>query len=133
MKAVYKNRYRDEITFEHEGNTVVMTGGSWFRYGWPNVYDKAYQAFIEDNAKHLIPLMDFEEFKKEVHNYKNETMRPYSELVYSDKDTIDMVDPSGGPYISLGDNLKGFFGKEYQDLIITEIKLKESTVTFKVK
>ena len=133
MKAVYKNRYRDEITFEHEGNTVVMTGGSWFRYGWPNVYDKAYQAFIEDNAKHLIPLIDFEEFKKEVHNYKNETMRPYSELVYSDKDTIDMVDPSGGPYISLGDNLKGFFGKEYQDLIITEIKLEENIVTFKIK
>jgi hypothetical protein len=133
MKAIYYNRYKDEITFEHEGNTVVMTGGSWFRYGWPNVYDKAYRAFIEDNAKHLTPLMNLEEFKKEVHNYKDEAMRPYSELVYSDRDTIDMIDPSGGPYISLGDNLKTFFGKEYQDLIITEIKLEENTVTFKIK
>jgi hypothetical protein len=77
--------------------------------------------------------MSLEEFKKEVHNYKDETMRPYSQLVYSDKDTIDMVDPSGGPYISLGDNLKGFFGKDYQDLIITEIKFKENVVTFKIK
>ena len=133
MKAIYKNRHKDEIVFEHERNTVIMTGGNWFRYGWPNVYDKAYQAFIEDNAKHLIPLMNFEEFKKEVHNYKNEAMRPYSELVYSDKNIIDMVDPSGGPYISLGDNLKEFFGKEYQNLIITEIKLEENTVTFKIK
>jgi hypothetical protein len=133
MKAIYKNRYKDEIIFEHEGDTVVMTGGSWFRYGWPNVYDKAYEAFVEDNAKHLIPLMNLEEFKKEVHNYKNEAMRPYSQLVYSDTDTIDMVDPSGGPYISLGDNLKGFFGKDYQDLIITEIKFKENVVTFKIK
>ena len=133
MKAIYSNRYRDEITFEHEGDTVVMTGGSWFRYGWPNVYDKAYQAFVEDNAKHLIPLMSLEEFKKEVHNYKNEAMRSYVQLVYSDKDTIDMVDPSGGPYISLGDNLKAFFGKDYQDLIITEIKFKDNIVTFKVK
>jgi len=133
MKAIYKNRYKDEITFEHEGDTVVMTGGSWFRYSWPNVYDKAYEAFIQDNAKHLIPLMSLEEFKKEVHNYKDETMRPYSQLVYSDKDTIDMVDPSGGPYISLGDNLKEFFGKDYQDLVITEIKFKENVVTFKIK
>jgi hypothetical protein len=133
MKAIYKNRYKDEIIFEHEGDTVVMTGGSWFRYSWPNVYDKAYEAFIEDNAKHLTPLLTLEEFKKEVHNYKNETMRPYAELVYSDKDTIEMVDPSGGPYISLGDNLRMFFGKDYQDLIITKIELKESIVTFKIK
>jgi hypothetical protein len=132
MKAVYKNRYKEEITFEHEGSTVIMTGGSWFRYGWPNVYDKAYQAFIEDTTKPLIP-MDLEEFEKEVHNYNNQAMRPYSQLVYSDKDVINFVDPSGGPYISLGDNLKVFFGKEYQDLIVTEIKLEENTVTFKIK
>ena len=44
-----------------------------------------------------------------------------------------MVDPSGGPYISLGDNLKTFFGKDYQDLIITEIKLDKNKVTFTTK
>jgi hypothetical protein len=26
----------------------------------------------------------------------------YHEFVYSDRDTIDMVDPSGGPYLSAG-------------------------------
>lgn len=133
MKAVYYNRHRDEITFEHKGNAVEMLGGNWFRYGWPNVYDKAYQAYIEDNAKHLISLMELKEFKEEVHNYKNEAMKPYSQLVYSDKDVIDFVDPSGGPYISLGSNLRMFFGKDYQDLIITEIKLEENKVTFTIK
>lgn len=133
MKAIYNNRYRDEITFEHKGNTVEMLGGNWFRYGWPNVYDKAYQTYIEDNAKHLIPLMDLREFKEEVHNYKNEAMKPYSQLVYSDENVINFVDPSGGPYISLGDNLRMFFGKDYQDLIITKIKLEENKVTFTIK
>lgn len=135
MKAVYHNRYKDKITFEHKGEIVEMTGHSpYYRIGYPNVYDKAYQTYLEDNAKHLIPLMNLEDFKKEVHNYSsNESMRPYVELVYSDQDTIDMVDPSGGPYISLGDNLKEFFGKDYEDLIIKEIKTETGKVIFTIK
>ena len=77
--------------------------------------------------------MNFEEFKEEVHNYKNEAMKPYAQLVYSDKDTISMVDPSGGPYISLGDNLKEFFGRDYEDLIIKSIKIGKSGIKFKIK
>ena len=135
MKAVYSNRYRDKITFEHVGKIVEMTGHSpYYRIGYLNVYDRAYQAYLEDNAKHLTPLMEFEEFKKEVHNYsKNPAMRPYIELVYSDENTIDMVDPSGGPYISLGDNLKEFFGKDYEDLIIKAIKTEVGKVIFTIK
>ena len=134
MKAIYNNRYRDKIVFDHKGKTVTMTGYSpYFRYSWPNVYDKAYEAYLEDNAKHLVPLMNFEEFKEEVHNYKNEAMRPYAQLVYSDKDTIDMVDPSGGPYLSRGMNLKMFFGKDYEDLIIESIKLGKKNIKFKIK
>jgi hypothetical protein len=55
-----------------------------------------------------------------------------------------MVDPSGGPYISLGNNLKEFWPKgEYQDLIVDSIKFVpqsdedkddyKSTVIFKIK
>jgi hypothetical protein len=134
MKAIYYNRYNDKLTFEHKGKTVEMTGHSpYYRISWPNVYDKAYEAFLEDNAKHLIPLMEFEEFKKEVHNYENKAMRPYAELVYSDKDTINMVDPSGGPYLTVGNNLKMFFGKDYEDLIIKEIKTEVDKIIFKIK
>jgi hypothetical protein len=112
-----------------------MTGHSpYYRIGYPNVYDKAYQTYLEDNAKHLIPLMNFEEFKEEVHNYsKNPAMRPYIELVYSDPDTIDMVDPSGGPYLTVGTNLKSFFGKDYEDLVIKEIKTEIGKVIFTIK
>jgi hypothetical protein len=134
MKAIYYNRYNDKLTFEHQGKTVEMTGHSqYYRVGYPNVYDKAYQAFLEDNAKHLIPLMEFKEFKKEVHNYNNEAMRPYSQLVYSDTDTIDMVDPSGGPYLVVGSNLKMFFRKDYEDLIIKEIKTEIDKIIFTIK
>jgi hypothetical protein len=145
-KTTYPNRYGDLIQFEHIDNKVIMTGGSWFRYGWPNVYDKAYEAFVNEYAEHGIELMDFETFKNEVHNSNNkeqyQKMRSYAELVYSDRDTIDMVDPSGGPYISLGDNLKDFFMRmdhNYQDLIITKIEMEytkgekpETIVTFTV-
>jgi hypothetical protein len=91
-KVTYRNRYGDQIQFEHIGNQVTMTGGTWFRYG------------------------------------------------IADDDSIDMVDPSGGPYITLGNNLKEFWPKGlYQDLIIKNIKIEflseethESKVTFTV-
>ena len=138
MKAIYNNRYRDKIVFDHKGKTVTMTGYSpYFRISWPNVYDKAYEAFVNDHAKHGMELVDFEEFKKKVHEYKDEElrvkMRPYAELVYSDRDTIDMVDPSGGPYISRGMNLKEFFGKDYEDLIIKSIKTETDKIIFEIQ
>lgn len=138
MKAIYHNRYRDKITFDHKGKTVTMTGYSpYFRYSWPNVYDKAYKAFVDEHAKHGMELVDLEKFKEVVHEYKDEElrlkMRPYAELVYSDQDTIDMVDPSGGPYLSRGMNLKEFFGKDYQDLIIESIKIGKNNIKFKIR
>lgn len=49
-----------------------------------------------------------------------------------------MVDPSGGPYINVGDNLKHFWPRdEYQDLIIESMKFdtknEDPIVTFKIK
>lgn len=76
-KVAYHNRYRDKIIFEHIGDKVTMTGGSWFRYG------------------------------------------------FDDEDNITMVDPSGGPYIELGNNLKSFWRTKYQDLIIEKIEFAE--------
>jgi hypothetical protein len=56
----------------------------------------------------------------------------------ADDDSIDMVDPSGGPYIEIGNNLNKFWPRdEYQDLIIESIKLNEegdtTDVIFKIK
>ena len=44
-----------------------------------------------------------------------------------------MVDPSGGPYLTLGMNLKQFFKKDYQDLIIESIKIGKNNIKFKIK
>jgi len=92
---------------------------------------------------------EMEEFEKLVHEYDDEAKsytelaKKYQSLVFS-SDKISMVDPSGGPYISLGNNLKEFWPKgEYQDLIVESIKFVpqsdedkddyKSTVIFKIK
>lgn len=144
MKAVYRNRYKDEIIFEHKGNTVEMLGGSWFRYGWPNVYDKAYEKYVESahvdaklEGNQILTQKEFERvlfITKDEDKYESNALyKLFGKYIYSDTDTIDMVDPSGGPYISLGDNLKMFFERGYQDLIVTKIKLEDNKVTFKIK
>jgi hypothetical protein len=91
-QVTYKNRYKDIITFTHEGDTVTMQGGRWIRW-----------AFEDDG-------------------------------------TIIMVDPSGGPYIELGNNLAHFWPKgEYKDLIVESITVGDhdendgTVVTFKIK
>lgn len=139
-KVTYLNRYRDEIIFEHIGDTVTMTGGNWFRYGWANVYTDAYQVFLEDTSIHGISVSGIEEFEKLVHDYNNEVMKQYAPLVYSDKDKICFVDPSGGPFIGLGDNLNEFwpYDEKYQNLIVESISLSDTkdentVVTFKIK
>lgn len=144
--AVYGNRYRDNITFEHIGDEVIMKGGSWFRYGLSNDYSVAYKAYVDDGGTEPI-----EVFEKLVHQYDEEAKsytelaRKYQSYVFSSKE-INMVDPSGGPYISLGDNLKKFWPKgDYQDLIIKSIEFapnqesedenekNKSTIIFKIK
>ena len=142
--AVYFNRYKDKITFEHIDDEVIMEGGNWFRFGLENDYNKAYYQYVMDGGA-----VEIEEFKKLVHEYDKELLeytelaKKYQPLVFS-SDEISMVDPSGGPYISLGNNLKEFWPKgEYQDLIVESIKFVpqsdedkddyKSTVIFKVK
>lgn len=90
-KVTYFNRYKDPITFTHEGDTVTMKGGKWLRWSY-------------------------------------------------DDTGIIMVDPSGGPYIEVGHNLKDFWPKgKYQDLIIESITIGDSdeqegtVITFKIK
>jgi hypothetical protein len=139
--AVYYNRYKDKITFEHIDNEVIMKGGKWFRYSLSNDYSVAYKAYVEDGGTKPI-----EVFEKLVHQY-NEEAKSYTDLakkyqpyVFSSK-KIDMVDPSGGPYITLKDNLKQFWPKgKYKDLFIESINFSEkecedceSIVIFKLK
>ena len=131
----YKNRYNDVFTFTEDVNGDVLWEGKfeWCRSGFPNVYGDAYRAYIEDNSPYGV--MEFEAFKEAVHDYQygddfssgKYTMedRKYAELVYSDMNTINMIDPSGGPYLSEGYNLGGF-GEEFKGKIIDRFESIET-------
>jgi hypothetical protein len=118
----YTNRYNDVYTFTLQENGDVLWEGSfeWCRYGWPNVYKEAYQQYRKDGGD-----MHIEDFKKEVHHYDDVTFeyseisKKYQSLIYSDQNTINMVDPSGGPYLTRGIDLGEYLGKEFENRIVS--------------
>ena len=105
----YKNRYGDVFTFEQLENGNIQWSGNfkYCRFGIPNDYSKAWEKFKEDYGG-----LDYEEFKDAVHTWDEETnsyvFADLLPLVTSKKDVINMVDPSGGPYISEGMDMKLF-------------------------
>ena len=110
----YTNRYGDKIVFEQNEDMIVMSGYNpeFCRYGFPNVYTEAYNAYCDvvyetpDNKP-----ITLEKFKEVVHQWregKNWIYKLFGPLVTSDKNTIDMFDPSGGPYISVGLDMSKF-------------------------
>jgi hypothetical protein len=120
----YKNRYGDVFTFTKDENNDILWEGNfeYCRYGMPNDYTMAYEAYLKDNEgkQHLMTL---NQFKDAVHHYDDETLKyeypEYLKLVASLKNEIDMVDPSGGPYITRGMSL-GSFG--FKDSIVEDFK-----------
>jgi hypothetical protein len=110
----YKNRYDDVFTFTKDDNGDILWEGNfqYSRFGMPNDYTKAYNAFVADGGK-----FSFNEFKKAVHEWDDETndyhYPKYVRLVESLPNEIDMVDPSGGPYITSGMSLDNFGFKGY--------------------
>jgi hypothetical protein len=121
MTETYKNRYGDEFIFTllEDGNVQWSGNFEYLRVGYPNVYDKAFEAFKNDGGE-----LTLEEFKKQVHESiydKNkiyvgptELAKKYSSLVYSNNNVINMVDPSGGPYLHEGMELMGKIIQEFK-------------------
>jgi hypothetical protein len=77
--------------------------------------------------------MFIDSFKEQVHemlyNENDEYVGPselaaqYGHLVYSDTNTVNMVDPSGGPYLSTHTNLgERFDSEELKGLCISSFK-----------
>jgi len=114
----YKNRYGDVFTFIKDENHDILWEGDfkYGRMGYPNDYTRAYNEYLKDN-EHSQSLMTLEQFKKAVHEYDDETHQyiydKYVRMVDSLKDEIDMIDPSGGPYISRSMPLDSFGFKGY--------------------
>jgi hypothetical protein len=115
MKNTYKNRYGDEYTFTRDENHDILWEGDfkWCRFGMPNDYTKAYEAYCND----VETPMPLEEFKTAVHHYDDETLTydfpEYNRMVESLTDEIEMIDPSGGPYITRGMPMDSFGFKKY--------------------
>ena len=112
----YKNRYNDTFTFTRDENHDILWEGEfkYCRFGMPNDYTRAYEAYCKD----IGDLLTMEEFKKAVHVYddvRKEYLlgRKYVEMVDSLKNEIEMIDPSGGPYISRGMPLDSFGFTKY--------------------
>ena len=61
--TTYKNRYGDKFTFTKDDNHDILWEGNfeYCRFGMPNDYTKAYNAFVADGGK-----FSFNEFKKAV-------------------------------------------------------------------
>lgn len=130
-KIKYTNRYNDVFTFSksEDGNILFEGEFKWMRCGWPNIYTEAYEAYCVDTETNQ--QMTLDEFKKEVHKavYDSEgkyvSMSPtsikYAKLVFSDKNKIDMIDPSGGPYMHSGHDM-GMFDESFKGMVIEEFK-----------
>ena len=117
----YTNRYGDIFTFTKDSDGNVLWEGEFkhCRFGWPNIYDDAYAAYIEDGSPYGV--MEMKEFKKKIHEYDDskyfmEDLK-YVKLVYSDRNKINMVDPSGGPYISAGFSLE-HIDEDFEGMIV---------------
>ncbi len=118
MEKTYKNRYGDIFTYTEDENQDILWQGNfeYCRIGFPNDYTKAYTAYIDDNCN-SDHCMSLELFKKAVHEWDDESNTyhypKYVNMIDNLKEEIDMVDPSGGPYMSRGMSLKSFGFKNY--------------------
>jgi hypothetical protein len=121
----YKNRYGDQFTFTLDSDKNILWEGdfNYCRIGYPNDYLKAYDKYCKDHIENFYngERMSLDHFKKAVHKYDEDkreyTHVKYLNLVTSNKDIIDMVDPSGGPYIGSGDNM-GRYGEEFKQMVV---------------
>jgi hypothetical protein len=119
----YKNRYGDVFTFtEDDDHNILWEGNFEFcRIGMPNDYQNAYNAYLKDNEGKQ-SIMTLAQFKDVVHHYDDETLSydypKYVKMIDCLRDEIDMVDPSGGPYLTRGMSMDsfGFKGYKIEDL-----------------
>lgn len=101
--VTHKNRYGDVFTFEKMENGNIQWSGDfeYCRFGMPNDYSKAWEKFQEDYGG-----LSYEDFIDSVHSRHDDTgeyvFPELVELVTSIPNAINMVDPSGGPYLAEG-------------------------------
>ena len=121
----YKNRSGDVYTFTKQEDGSVLWEGSFehCRIGRPNDYSLAYQTYCKDSSSMGISPMHIEDFMEAVHEQREITLdftplaKKYGHMLKSNP-WINMVDPSGGPYLSEHTDLGEFFSDEFDGLCI---------------
>jgi hypothetical protein len=120
-KQQYTNRHNDIFIFTptKEGNILWEGKFEYARCGYENDYSLSYQTYLNGGGE-----MSLKEFKEKVHEYDYETKswkmgEKLNKLITSDTSKLNMVDPSGGPYICVG--------MEWMGKIVSEIQLKENS------
>jgi hypothetical protein len=137
-KIKYTNRYNDVFTFSktEDGNILFEGEFKWMRCGWPNVYTEAYNAYCADVDTD--ERMTLGEFKEAVHEYHPETFKStplakkYQGLVYSDTTKINMIDPSGGPYMHSGHDM-GMFDDSFKGMVVDYFESDPKGYLIKIK
>jgi len=154
MKATYVNRYGDEIIFEQtEPNKIEMSGyqSQWIRGGWENDYSEAYEVYrdfcatleepdydflVEDPIQNCVREMTLQEFETAIlqaFHVKEHPLYDFTQYVESDKTRYNMVDPSGGPYISVGMNIGRYFDGKIGKQIVEKIEFGNNKIIFTTK
>ena len=135
----YKNRYGDEYTFTKQEDGIILWEGPFehVRIGFPNVYKAAYQQFRKDGGQ-----LNQHEFEEKVHEQiydqdgnwlrKGPITEDYGSMVFSDTDNMNMVDPSGGPYIKQHMNL-GQFGKELNGRCVSSFTWNKDKKAYEIQ
>lgn len=141
-KIEYKNRYGDVFTFSktEDGNILMEGKFEFMRIGYPNIYADAYGEYIDNTSpKDRIPLNEFiEEIHREVYNENGEYIgrteigEKYGEFVYSDTDTVNMIDASGGPYLKENMDM-GLFNNSFKGMIIDQFKSVDEGYLIEIK
>ena len=127
----WKNRDGNIYTFTLQDDGSILWEGKfeYYRATHPTVYKKAYQQYRKDGGN-----MHIETFREKIHEfrYKNgkriglaEIGRKYHHLIYSDDKTINGIDPSGGPYIKVHQELD-WLGEEFKNLCVSTITSTET-------
>ena len=136
----YKNRYGDVYTFTKQEDGIILWEGPFehVRIGFPNVYKIAYQQFRKDGGQ-----LNQIEFGEKVHEQiydqdgnwlrKGPITEDYGPMVFSDTDSINMVDPSGGPCLNQHTNLGTLFSDEFDGLCISSFTWNKDKKAYEIQ
>jgi hypothetical protein len=126
MKEVkYTNRIGEVFTFTPNENGNINWEGN-FEYcsvSFPNDYSKAYDNYWHDTIKKHVDPVEFEHFVEGIHGNTSDYLafEKYQRDVTAVKNEYHTVDPSGGPFLSVGEDA-GFINKQWKGKTIAGFK-----------